>query len=600
MSRMDAAPALVHPTAHLGGAGVVRLVRSVAFAVAMLVAFAVLLHFHNRFWSAADEGAYAHVAERLLSGESLNGTVQAVHMGYVSFANALAFKVFGVDLLSLRYPLAAMTLIQCALAFWLLAGRGVFPAFAGAVAMGSLTFVQFLNPTAQWYALFLCVLIVALLSARPTERRGTLELTGFLLVLLFLFRPLSGIFAAMGVFTFLLLQEQRHPGHAPARLARGVTLLMLVGLVLYLRAMTDIAAAVLFGAAPALLLGFTFMTTRLGDRCVCRDLARMALGGLLAAAPLLAYHFTDGSLESWWRDTLASIVSVALAEPVATPGFGAVMLRSVEQMLGGGGAALLNGFFWFSLALLPVSLGALLLRALWRGEPAGQAALPVIACFFALVSVHSQEPLFLFFSTALTLVALLHLSTRAGRRRSLVPAVFCLTLAMIGLAYQAGQPLTRGWDGIVAGQTKTVVAPTGLPRAGLIVAAEETALYGLLLSIIDKHSAPGDPILALPANPELYFLAQRRNPLRFFNAARGLQSVEDLRVVEGALEENPPRLVFYRPDDIYNTPPVRRLMADLRARYSLLETAGGFEIYLLKDAPAEQVAPDGRELRGKG
>jgi hypothetical protein len=586
MSRVDAAPALVHPTAHMGGAGVTRLVRVVVFAVAMLIAFAVLLHFHDRFWSAPDEGAYAHVAERLLAGESLNGTVQAIHMGYVSFANALAFKVFGVDLLSLRYPLLAMTLIQCALAFWLLAGRGVFPAFAGAVAMGSLTFVQFLNPTAQWYALFLCVLIVALLSARPTERRGTLELTGFLLVLLFLFRPLSGIFAAMGVFTFLLLQEQRHPGHAPARLARGLALLMLVGLVLYLRAMTDIAAALLFGAAPALLLGFTFMATRLGDRCLCRELARMVLGGLLAAAPLLAYHFFDGSLESWWRDTLASVVSVALSEPVATPGFGALLLRSVEQMLGaGGGAAQLNGFFWFSLTLLPAALGVLLLRALWRGEPAGQAALPIVACFFALVSVHVQEPLYLYFSAALTLAALLHQSTRAGRRRSLAPAVFCLTLAMIGLTYQAGQPLTRGWDGIVAGQTKTVVAPTGLPRAGLIVAAEETALYSLLLNLIDKHSAPQDAILALPANPELYFLAQRRNPLRFFNAARGLQSAADLRAVEGALEENPPQLVFYRPDDIYNTAPVRRLMADLRRRYSLLETAGGFEIYLL-DGPA--------------
>ncbi len=589
MSRVDAAPALVHPTAHLGGAGVVRLARGLVFVAAMLVAIAVLQHFHDRFWSAPDEGAYAHVAERLLNGESLNGTVQAIHMGYVSFANALAFKVLGVDLLSLRYPLVVMTLIQCALAFWLLAERGAFPAFAGAVAMSCLTFVQFLSPTAQWHALFLCVLVVALLSVRPVERRGTLELTGFLLVLLFLFRPLSGIFAAMGVFTYLLLQEQRHPGHTKSRLARGLALLMLVGLVLYLRAMTDIAAALLFGAAPALLLGFTFMTTRLSERCVLRLLVRMVPGGLLAAAPLLAYHFADGSLASWWQDTLASIVSVALAGPVATPGFGALMLRSIEQMLGGGGAAMLNGFFWLSLALLPVSLGTLLLRALWRGEPAGQAALPIVACFFALVSVQTQEPLYLFFSAALTLVALLHQSTRAGRRRSLVPAVFCLTLAMIGLTYQAGQPLTRGWDGIVAGQTKTVVAPTGLPRAGLIVAAEETALYSLLLNFIEKHSAPEDTILALPANPELYFLAQRRNPLRFFNAARGLQSVEDLQAVEAALDENPPRLVFYRPDDIHNLPPVRRLMADLRERYSLLETAGGFEIYLLDD-PAGSTA----------
>ncbi|MEO3430788.1 hypothetical protein AAFN88_18180 [Pelagibius sp. CAU 1746] len=586
MSRLDAAPALVHPTAHLGGTGAARLVRGSVFVVAMLVAFAVLLHFHDRFWSAPDEGAYAHVAERLLAGESLNGSVQAIHMGYVSFANALAFDVFGVDLLSLRYPLVAMTLIQCALAFWLLAGRGVLPAFAGAAAMSSLTFVQFLNPTAQWYALFFCLLIAALLAARPAERRGTLELAGFLLAVLFLFRPLSGVFAAMGVFALLLLQEQRHPGQGQARLARGLALVMLVGLVLYLRAMTDIAAAVLFGVAPALLLGFTFMTTRLDDRCVLRILLRLTLGGLLAAAPLLAYHFAEGSLGNWWRDTLASIVSIAVSRPAGAPGFGALVLRSAEQVLGGGGAALLNGFFWLSLALLPAALGGLLLRALWRGEPAGQAALPIVACFFALVSVHSQEPLYLFFSAALTLLALLHLGARAGRRRSLVPAVFCLTLAVIGLTYQAGQPLTRGWDGIIAGRTKTVVAPSGLPRASLIVAAEEAALYGLFLSLIEKHSEPEEAILALPVNPELYFLGRRRNPLRFFNAARGLQDAEDLRAAGSVLDEDPPRLVFYRPGDTYNTPAVRRLMAELRQNYRLLETAGGFEIYLLDDEAA--------------
>lgn len=585
MSRA-AAPQLVHPTAHLGGAGLARLGVAAVFGVALLVTFAVLLHFHDRFWSAPDEGAYAHVAERILAGETLSGTVQAVHLGYVSFLNALAFKIFGVDLVSLRYPLLAATLIQSALAFWLLAGRGVLTAFAGATAMSCLTFVQFLNPTAHWYALFLCVLIVALLSARPLERRGTVELLGFLLMMLFLFRPLSGVFAAMGVFAFLLLQDQRAPGRDRLILARGLALTLLVGLVLYLRAMTDVPAALMFGAGPALLLGYTFMSTRLGDKAAARWLLRMALGALVAATPLIAYHLSQGSLESWARDTLASVLSTAALDPLASPGFAALALQGLDQVFrGGGGAALLNGMFWFVLALLPACLAVLLLRGLWQERPTARAALPIIACCFALVSVHSQAPLYLFFSTALTLAGLLFLGAEAGRHRfrALGLAVACLLLSAIGLTYQAGQPLTRGWSGILAGQTRTVVAPTGLSRAELTVAAEEAALYSLLLDLVETHSAAGDSILALPANPELYFLAQRRNPLRFFNAARGLHSTAELQRIEAGLAQDAPRLVFYRPHDPFVTPLVRRLMAGLRSRYHLLETAGGFEIYLLKD-----------------
>ncbi len=584
MSRAMTAPQLVHPTAHLGGAGVARLVAVVVGAASLLIALAVLLHFHDHFWSAPDEGAYAHVAERVLAGETLNGTVQAIHLGYVSFVNALAFKVFGVDLVSLRYPLLAVTLIQSGLAFWLLAGRGVLTAFAGAMAMSCLTFVQFLNPTAHWYALFLCVLIIALLSARATERRGTVELLGFLLVTLFLFRPLSGIFAGMGVFTFLLLQEQRPAGRT--LLARGLALVMLVGLVLYLRAMTDIAGALLFGSGPALLLGFTFMRTRLADQAAARLLLRLTLGGVMAALPLLAYHVAEGSLESWLRDTLASVVSTAALDPAGQPSFGVLSVKGLEQVFsGGGGAALLNGVFWFVLPWLPATLAVLLLGALWQEKPAGQAALPIIACCFALVSVHAEAPLYLFFSTALTLAALLFLGAEAGRHRvrAIGLAVACLLLSLIGLTYQAGQPLTRGWNGIVAGQTRTVVTPTGLPRASLTVAAEEAALYSLLVTLIETHTTSEDSILALPNNAELYFLAERRNPLRFFNAARGLRSEAELRAVEAAFARQAPRLIFYRSHDSYNTPQVRRLMAGLRGRYRLLETAAGFEIYLLNE-----------------
>ena len=576
-----AAQQLVHPTARFERQGLTRLVVGGVFLGAMLVALAVLLHFHDRFWWAPGEGAAASIAERVLAGGASVGTPHGIPSSYVHWVNALAFQVFGTDLLSLRYPLLALTLIQAALAFWLLAGRGVLIAFAAAMAMSCLTFVQFLNPAAQWYALFLCLVVVVVMSDSQGERRGSLEIIGVLLATLFLFQPLSGILAAMGVLTFLLVQEQRHPGNERAILARGLAVVMFAGLALFLRATVDIFTAVLLGAPPLSLLGYAVMATRLSNRCLGRLMRRLGLGGLLGFAPLLAYHVAQGSLTGWGQDMLAALSAPTVLGLAEARGFAGLARQAVEQLYGNGGPALLNGLFWLVLLLLPAALGVLLLRSLWRGEEAGRAALPVFACFFALASASLQAPVSLFFTAALTLAAVLFVAAAPGRRRGFALAAAGVALSLIGLTYQAGQPLSRGWEGTVAGRTKTVVAPIGLPRASLTVAAEEAALYGLLANLIERHSADTDPILALPANPELYFLAERDSALGLLDAGQSLSTETALRVAEASLSKAPPRLLIYRPGGVNDTPQVRRLMSGLRGRYRLLETAGDFEIYLL-------------------
>lgn len=573
-----AAP-LVHPTAHFERPGLILLARGTVFLAAMAVGLAVLLHFHDRFWWAPTEGAQAIYAERLLNGALRDVPPDAVH-----WVNALAFKLFGADLVSLRYPLLALTLIQSALAFWLLAERGVLIAFVAALALSCLTFVQFLAPVAPWYALFLCLLIVAVLSDSRGERRGSLELVGFLLVLLFLFQPLAGVLAALGVLCCLLLQEQRHPGRERAVLARGLLLVSFVGLALDLRASFDLVTAVLFGTAPLLLLGTAFIMTRLGTACVLRLLLRLALGVLLALAPLVAFLLTQGSPMDWGAKLLAAGLAPAVTGLAEGPEVADLLQLSVAAIAAGGqGAALLNGLFWAALLLLPGALGLLLLFALWRGAEEGRAPLPVVACFFAVISAASGTPLGLFYSAALTLMALLFLAGARGRLRRFALAVGGVALALVGLSYQAGQPLSRGWDETVAGQTRTVVAPLGLPRASLTVPAEEAALYGLLVNLIERHSAATEEILALPANPELAFLSGRTSALGIVDAARRLNDPRDPEEMAARLAQRPPRLLIVRPGDAYNTAAVRRLVEGLRHRYRLVETAGGFAVYQLED-----------------
>jgi len=51
-------------------------------------------------------------AERILHGEILNSDVQEIHTGYLNFLHAAAFALAGEKLVSLRYPLIFVALIQ--------------------------------------------------------------------------------------------------------------------------------------------------------------------------------------------------------------------------------------------------------------------------------------------------------------------------------------------------------------------------------------------------------------------------------------------------------------------------------------------------------
>ena len=176
-----------------------------------VLAFTILVlgNYYDQFWWPANEGHYAHRAERILDGDVLNRDVQDIRPGAVTLLSALIFRVLGEDLISLRYPLALAAVVQAMLIFFVVSPRGPLVAAAAAMSLTALSFIQFLNPAAHWYALFLLIVIIAALAWFPPDRRGRLEPIGFLVMTLLLFRQLTGIFAAMGVLTYLLCEAER-------------------------------------------------------------------------------------------------------------------------------------------------------------------------------------------------------------------------------------------------------------------------------------------------------------------------------------------------------------------------------------------------------
>ncbi|MGH7498442.1 MAG: hypothetical protein ACREL3_06275 [Gemmatimonadales bacterium] len=543
--------------------------------------------FHDKTWWPPDDGNYAHVADRLLSGETLHADVQDIHAGYINFVNAGAFAVFGTRLVSLRYPLAILTVLQSGLMFLLLRPRGLLPACVGALAFTSLGFVQVISPTANWYCLFLAVCTICWLSWVPMGVRYRDAGTGFLLGATFLFRQLSGVLLAMGVLVFLLLEWPRSEEKGGRGLARAMIVVTGVGLAAYLAQGTDAVGWTLFGIWPFPLLVLAWRRTAARNRELAATAAALLLGAAASALPLIVYHTAHGSVGAWLADTFGAATSLPRLEFMKLPGYALTMILAGRGLGFGNAVERLNGFFWLTLLMLAAALGVTFLRVVLRGSAdAVMHPLPVIGLFYSIVSVHYQITLYLFYTTGLCLSALLWQTTNRGKALRATALLSAAVLAAIAVYFQAGMPLSRGLKGTVAGERRPVATRLELDRAGIYVETEDAVRYKRVVDFIRAETEPSDTIFALPSEAELYFLAKRTNPFKFFNTALGIRSDADLDSTIQILKCRPPKLIFYNPEDKYNTAASTRIAAIVRATYDSLTPLPPFQVFRRRNAAA--------------
>jgi hypothetical protein len=106
--------------------------------------------------------------------------------------------------------------------------------------------------------------------------------------------------------------------------------------------------------------------------------------------------------------------------------------------------------------------------------------------------------------------------------------------------------------------------------------------YSRLVSLVQSLVPPEGSVFAVPSDAEIYFLANRRNPFRFFNSALGIRTADDLAATLDVLVHHPPMVVTYRPGDKYDTAALHKLMEHVRTAYDRLDTIGGIEVYRLR------------------
>jgi hypothetical protein len=557
----------------------------VLFASSSLVNLWLLYYFHNRYWYPTDDGFYAHIAERLLSGEVLNADIQDVHPGYVHFVHALAFKLFGLDMVSLRYPLMAAAFGQACAGYALLSRRDHFIAACGAVAMTSLGVVQFVDPTPNWYSLAISVMLAYWMVRLPVGHQYRLVGAGCLVGICTLFRQPSGAVTAMAVLVIALLE--RSGSHRGRRLwlARALLTIMLAALLAYVAFSreTEPGGVLLISIWPIAILAWSLIYVRASNADVIAIMWRLAAGGMAPVVPLLLYHVAHGSLGPWITDTVLVSARVTSMPHFGHGWYGLLPLAALYQVVSSFDAtAIANGLYWVAVPLLSAVNGFIVLRRLHHGGWADELVLPVIASFYAMVSLYLEGPLYLYFSAGLSLIALLWFAGTSSQLPRLAAATAAVAIAVVAVRCHAGQPRERTPVEILAGRRQPMPSGVGLDRCNMWLSHTDHETYGRLVALIQTETKPDEFILAIPNDAELYFLAQRHNPVRFYNAALGMQTDDDWKAVVRQLDERPPRLVLFRPDDKWNTPASTALMTRIQATYTLINTLAGLDVYRLR------------------
>jgi hypothetical protein len=184
-------------------------IHAVVLAVVMAVAGIYTAAHIGRGWVAADDGTLSQSALRVLQGQLPHRDFGEIYTGGLSFIHALAFRVFGVNLMSLRICVFLFFLA------WLPAVYYVALRFASALGAGAITLLavawSYPNyPAAMpsWYNLFFATFgAAALLRYLDTRTRRWLFIAGACGGVSILIKVIGAYYIA-GVLLFLAFMEQ--------------------------------------------------------------------------------------------------------------------------------------------------------------------------------------------------------------------------------------------------------------------------------------------------------------------------------------------------------------------------------------------------------
>mgnify|MGYP001197618144 FL=1 len=536
----------------------------------LLLSGLILFHFHDQFWWGPDEGVYAYVAQRFLAGDTIHRDLIDIHPGYGNLLNILAFFVFGEDLLSLRYPLVVLTLLQGAAALWLLRPQGNMAAFIGAFAVTAFSFIQFLNPSANWHALAAFFALALCLTKRQAGSASRLLLAGFIVGIAFFTRQLSGVFLAIGLIAVLLSEcrDDRSASRVPALILGGVPLL---GLAAYVMSKGHLFGLLLIGIWPLALLAILTFRARLNWGGFFRLALLLGAGFLLAGLPVALFMAMVGAFGDWLHDILFSALVINNQDFISARSYSDILVLALANLFRTGIVGAISGTAWTALLLIFPVVGILAVVRLRDGLSLSPKVM--LAAVWACSALHYQIPVYLMMAVAPAILALISLSNR--------PAVLAGVAALSAWAvlFQAARPIDRSLASIVASEAYEPYVASDLPRVSLRIGEDSRAEYAQIIEAIERGSGADEALMTVQMNPEINFMTARRSPVPYYGTQLGLKTAADVEAAIAALDKAAPLFVVHKPNDKYLTPQGAELLKAVQARSPAPQRLGSFELY---------------------
>jgi hypothetical protein len=517
----------------------------------LAVALAALWCFRFRGWYPHDDGTLGQAAERILRGQIPHRDFVNPYTGGVALLHALIFRFAGISTNALRDALALLATLWCAGLFWLvrqwlsLVGAAIVIAL---IAVWSVP--MYPVPMPSWYVLFLTTTAGIVLAA-VHDRKSVFVLAGFLIGLAALAKitallALAG--AGWGIVAVRQVDGDRRTGAPEVVIAA----LLFDVLVLHLIQPLFSDRVLVHVAGPALLV-----VTAIGvrearqimvggahvDGVLWRRLFLLLAGAVVPACCFAGWLASHGALAPFIASvrgvvgqraasaamTPPSMQSVVYAVPIVGilaasasrwPVRGwivAVAAIVIAVVASRDGIAYQE--VWHALRGLP-TIAALLFAAAWVSGatpvPGGARSALLIFAPIAAVMCLTEFPfaapiyfLYVFPVIAIALAAAVGLQPPARR-----PAAGALALVFLGFGFVVVLPgAPASLDAF--GERNQPMAWLQLPRARLLVPADEAARYQQLFGVLE--ALPPGPIWAGPDAPEIAFLAGRQdlNPAFF-------------------------------------------------------------------------------------
>ena len=582
-----------------------------------------------RGWMPYDDGAMAQSAERLLQGELPHRDFDEIYTGGLTYLNAGAFRLFGMNLWSMRLALLAVFIAWVPSVYYI-ASRLVRPITAGAVTLLAVVW-SLPNYTAampSWYNLFLATFGTAALFRHIADgRRRWLVAAGVAGGLSFLVKVI-GLYYVAGVLLFLVFRAHalsRDDAGPDAPRGDAYAVFVTAALMIFVAALgllvsrqlhaPELSQFVVPGAAIAMLLVRNEWSQPAGDSrtrfaTLIRLLVPFLIGVALPVALFLVPYLRSGSVGAFGYGVFVLPMKRFGVAVMRVPPFAtmlacaplvllAVLARTVHGRIGQrvgvavaiALAALLvltgqNDFVyrmvWHSVRMLMPGLviaGVVVLSRARTADAEDRLLRPramLLFCVAALCNL-TQFPYFVpnYFCYIAPLVALaaVALIRYLRPKAALIPAaVVAFFLAFAVVRANDSTLYTMGF----AHRPYLPTMPLGLERGDLEVPVVHARAYRALVPLL-RSRAKGGYTWASPDCPEVYFLSGLRNPTRslfdFFDDTTGRTK----RVLE-ALDKHGVTAVVLNARPSFSPMPPDDLVAELEKRYPFAVNVGPFHV----------------------